>query len=258
MANIHPTATIEEGAELGEGVEIGPNVIVRSRVRIGNNVRVSAGAILEGNTTIGSNCSIGYYSVIGGPPQDLKYKGEDTKLVIGDNTVIREYVTMNTGTIQAEGITKIGANCLFMAYCHVGHDCEVGDNVIVANSTNLAGHVILEDYVTITGGVGISQFNRVGKHAYIGGHSAIDRSVAPYCIGYGNRLIIKGVNLIGLKRRGYSADQVRAINDAHKIYFDGGKEKAQALKEIDELYPDQPDVRYFVDFIRNCKNGIAQ
>lgn len=258
MANIHSTATVEEGAELGEGVELGPSVIVRSRVRLGNGVKVSAGAIVEGNTTIGDNTTIGYYAVIGGPPQDLKYKGEDTKLVIGSNTTIREYVTMNTGTIQADGITKIGSNCLFMAYCHVGHDCEVGDSVIIANSTNLAGHVIIEDFVTITGGVGVSQFVRVGKHAYIGGHSAIDRSVPPYCIGYGNRIKIKGVNLIGLKRRGYSADQIRAINESHKIFFDASKEKAQSISEIDELYPDQADVRYFVDFINNCKTGIAQ
>ncbi len=258
MAKIHPSATVEDGAELGEGVEISANVIVGSRVRIGKGTKVSVGAIIEGSTTIGEDCSIGYYSVIGGPPQDLKYAGEDTKLIIGDRTVIREYVTMNTGTIQADGVTKIGSDCLFMAYCHVGHDCEVGDKIIIANSTNLAGHVILEDSVTITGGVGVSQFVRVGKHAYIGGHSAIDKSVARYCIGYGNRLNIKGVNLIGLKRKGYSADQIRAINESHKIFFDSTKEKAQALKEIDELYPDQPDVRYFVEFIRNCKNGIAQ
>lgn len=258
MANVHPTAVVHDGAELGDNVEIGSNVIIGPKVRLGSNVKIAAGVVVEGNTQIGANCSVGYYSVIGGPPQDLKYKGEDTKLVIGENTVIREFVTMNTGTVQANGITQIGSNCLFMAYCHVGHDCEVGNNVIIANSTNLAGHVVLEDNVTITGGVGISQFVRIGKHAYIGGHSAVDRSVAPYSIGYGNRIKIKGVNLIGLKRRGYSTEQIRAINECHKIFFDSTKEKAQALKEIDELYPDQQDVRYFVNFVRNCDNGIAQ
>lgn len=253
---IHPTAIISPGAELAADVEVGPNAMIGPKVKIGAGTKVSAFAVIEGNTTIGANNTIGHFSVLGGPPQDLKYKGEDTRLVIGDNNQIREYVTMNLGTAQAHGLTKIGSNCLFMAYVHIAHDCELGNNVIIANSSNLAGHVIAEDFVNITGGVGVAQFCRLGKYAYIGGHSGIDKSVAPYCIVVGNRAIVRGVNMIGLKRRGIDGDRLRAVMDAFKIYFESGKEKAQALAEIDEIYPDQADVRYFVEFIRNAKTGV--
>ena len=254
---VHPTAIISPGAELASDVEIGPNCMIGPKVKIGAGTKVSAFAVIEGNTTIGKNNVIGHFSVIGGPPQDLKYKGEDTRLEIGDSNQFREYVTINTGTVQAQSLTKIGSNCLFMAYVHVGHDCEVANNVIIANSSNLAGHVIIEDYVNVTGGVGIVQFARIGKYAYIGGHSGIDKWVAPYCIVVGNRAVVRGVNLVGLKRRGIDGERLRAIMDAYKIYFESGKEKAQALAEIEELYRDQAEVRYFVDFIRSAsKSGV--
>ena len=257
MSKIHPSAIISPGAELASDVEVGPNAIIGPKVKIGRGTKVEAFAVIEGNTSIGEENKIGHFSVIGGPPQDLKYKGEDTRLVIGDRNHFREYVTINTGTVQARGLTKVGSNCLFMAYVHVAHDCEVGNNVIIANSSNLAGHSIIEDFVNITGGVGIVQFARIGKFAYIGGHSGIDKSVAPYCIAVGNRAFVRGVNLIGLKRRGIDGDRLRAILDAYKIYFESGKEKAQALAEIDEIYPEQADVRYFVDFIRAAaKTGV--
>ena len=255
--NVHTTAMISDGAEIAQDVEIGPYVTIGPKVRIGRGTRIKSHAVIEGNTTIGENNEVGYFCVLGGPPQDLKYKGEDTKLVIGDNNRFREYITINTGTAQDEGITSVGNNCLLMAYVHLGHDCRLGDNVIIANSTNLAGHVEVEDYVSITGGVGISPFVRLGKHAYVAGHSAVDKGVAPYTIVMGNRAKARGINLIGLKRRGYSADQIRAITDAYKIYFESGKEKALAISEIEELYPDQVDVRYFIDFIKNSRSGVA-
>lgn len=254
---IHPSAIISPGAELGPDVEVGPHAMIGPKVKLGRGTKVAAFAVIEGNTTIGEENVIGHFSVIGGPPQDLKYKGEDTRLVIGDRNQFREYVTINTGTVQAHGVTKVGSNCLLMAYVHLAHDVEVGNHVIIANSSNLAGHVVVEDYVNITGGVGIVQFCRMGKYAYIGGHSGIDKSVAPYCIAVGNRAIVRGVNMVGLKRRGIDGERLRAIMDAYKIYFESGKEKAQALAEIDVMYPDQQDVRYFVDFIRNAtKTGV--
>jgi len=183
--------------------------------------------------------------------------GEDTKLIIGKNNCFREYVTINTGTVQDEGITSVGNDCLLMAYVHMGHDCRVGSNVIIANSSNLAGHVVVEDFVSITGAVGISPYVQVGKHAYVAGHSGVDKGVAPYTIVMGERAKARGINLIGLKRRGFSAEQIRAISDAYKIFFESGKEKALAITEIEELYPDQPDIKYFIDFIKNSRNGVA-
>ena len=254
---IHPSAMVSGGAELGADVEVGPHAIIGPKVKIGRGSKIEAFAVIEGNTTIGEENRIGHFSVIGGAPQDLKYKGEDTRLVLGDRNQIREYVTINTGTVQAQGLTKVGSNCLFMAYVHIAHDCDVGNNVIIANSSNLAGHSIIEDYVNITGGVGIVQFARIGKFAYIGGHSGIDKSVAPYCIAVGNRAFVRGVIMNEIKRRGIDGDRLRAILDAYKIYFESGKEKAQALAEIDEIYPEQADVRYFVDFIRAAsKTGV--
>lgn len=254
---IHPSAIVHAGAELAKDVEVGPYTVIGPRVKIGRGSKVQAFAVIEGNTTIGENNVIGYHSVIGGAPQDLKYKGEDTRLIIGDNNQFREYVTINLGTVQGNGLTKIGSNCLLMAYVHVAHDCDVGNNVIIANSSNLAGHAVLEDYVNITGGVGVVQFCRIGKYAYIGGHSGVDKSVAPYTIVVGNRATVRGVNVIGLKRRGIDGDRLRAVIDAYRIYFESGKEKAQALTEIDEVYRDQADVKYFTDFIRaSGKTGI--
>lgn len=254
---IHPSAIIHKGAELASDVEVGPFAIIGPKVKLGRGTKVHAFAVIEGNTTIGENNIISYHSVIGGAPQDLKFKGEDTRLVIGDNNQFREYCTVNLGTVQAHGLTKIGSNCLFMAYVHVAHDCEVGNNVIIANSSNLAGHVIVEDYVNITGGVGVVQFCRLGKYSYIGGHTGVDKSVAPYTIVVGNRASVRGVNVIGLKRRGIDGDRLRAVIDAYRIYFESGKEKAQALVEIDEIYRDQADVKYFTDFIRaSGKTGI--
>lgn len=254
---IHPTAIIHSGAELGSEVEVGPFAIIGPRVKLGAGTKVLSHAIVEGNTNIGEKNTIGYHCVIGGPPQDLKYKGEDTRLEIGNNNLFREFCTVNLGTAQAQGLTKIGSNSLFMAYVHVAHDCELGNGVIIANSSNLAGHVIVEDFVNITGGVGVSQFCRLGKYAYIGGHSGIDKSVPPYIIAVGNRAVVRGINLVGLKRRGIDGERLRAIIDAYRIYFESGKEKAQALAEIDEIYREVVEVKYFTDFIRAAaKTGI--
>lgn len=256
MANIHETAIVMPGAELASDVEVGAYAYVGAHVRLGNGTKVLHHGTVDGHTTIGSECEIGSYAVIGGPPQDLKYKGEPTKLIVGDRNVFRECSTVNTGTVQDLNETRIGSDCLIMAYVHVGHDCVIGNNVILANYTGLSGHVKIEDYAILSGNVGVAQSVRIGKHAFIGGFSAIDKDVAPYIIGVGNRIRVRGINLVGLKRRGYTGDRLKSIIDAHKIYFDSDKEKAQSLAEIEELYSDQSDVQYFVQFIKDTKIGL--
>ena len=252
-------AIICEGAELDREVEVGPYAVIGSEVKIGKGTKILSHAIVEGKTSIGENNVIGHHSVIGGLPQDLKYKGENTSLIIGDNNCIREYVTINLGTADGGGVTRIGNDSLLMAYVHVGHDCTLGNNLVIANSCNLAGHVSIEDWVVLTGSVGVSQFCRIGKHAYIGGHTGVDRNVTPYCRGFGFRMLARGVNIIGLRRRNFSQDRISAIQKAYKIYFQSGLEKGRALEEVDRLYSEQEDVQYFLQFIRNVeKGGIVQ
>jgi UDP-N-acetylglucosamine acyltransferase len=258
MSLIHPSAFVHPKAELGKDVEIGPFAYVGEHVKLGDGCKLLHHASVEGHTTIGVNNEIGSFSVIGGKPQDLKYKGEPTTLVIGDNNSFRENVTINTGTVTGGGVTSIGSNCLVMAYCHVAHDCHVGNNVIMANYSGLSGHVTLEDWVILSGVCGVTQFLRVGKHAFVGGMTAVRKDIAPYVITVGDPSAVRGLNLVGLRRRGFDGDRLKAVMEAYRIYFDQGLEKEQALAEIDRRFPEQPDVRYFADFIRKSENGIGR
>lgn len=256
MAEIHPTAVVEHGAELAHDVVIGPYAYIGAKVKIARGTKVLHHGTVDGNTQMGEDCEVGPYAVIGGPPQDLKYKGEPTKLIVGDRNVFRECSTVNTGTVQGGGETRIGNDCLIMAYVHIAHDCIIGNHVILANYTGLSGHVEIEDWVILSGNVGVAQMVRIGKHAFIGGYSAIDKDVAPYVVGLGNRMKVRGINLVGLKRRGFAGDKLKSVIESHKLYFDTDKEKAQALAEIAELFSDNEDVQYFVNFVRNSKNGL--
>lgn len=256
---IDPSAIIHKGSELDTDVEIGPYAIIGPRVKLGKGTKVLPHAIVEGDTQLGENNIVGHHSVIGAEPQDLKFNGEDSCLVIGNNNCFREYVTINVGTAHGGAVTRIGNNCLLMAYVHVGHDSCLGNNIIIANSCNLAGHVVIEDHVVLTGSVGVSQFCRVGKHSYIGGHTGVDRNVPPYSRGFGFRMLVRGLNVIGLKRSGFSSERITAIQKAYKIYFQSGLEKNAALSQIENSFSEQEDVQYFVHFIRNVeKSGIAQ
>lgn len=258
MSKIHPSAFVHPEAKLGPDVEVGPFSYVGEHAKIGKGTRLLHHAVVEGHTTIGEFNEIGSFSVIGGKPQDLKYKGEPTRLEIGDRNLFRENVTVNTGTVTGGGLTKIGNDCLIMAYCHVAHDCMVGNHVIMANYTGLSGHVTLEDWVILSGMCGITQFLRVGKHAFIGGMTGIRKDVAPYVILVGDPGEVRGLNLVGLRRRGFDGERMKAVQDAYKIYFDSGLEKEQALAELDKKYPAQEDVRYFSDFIRKSEKGISR
>lgn len=258
MNNIHPTAIIEDGAVLGEENHIGPYCLVGKNVNLGSNNVLRSHVIIEGKTYIGNHNSFFQFSSIGTEPQDLKYHQEETTLYIGDNNTFRENTSVHRGTVTGHGTTKIGNTNLFMGYVHVAHDCVIGNNNILANYTGLSGHVTIDDYVTLGGQNGVIQFVHIGSHCYFGAGTMIDKSIAPYITGYGNRIQIKGINLVGLKRRGYSREAINAMLDAHKIFFRSDKKEWEALESIEEKYKEIPEVMMFVNFIRNAEGGVKK
>ena len=219
MINKHNTSIISEKAILGSNVTIGPYCIINENVKIGNNVNLKAHVYIDGNTTIGDNCTFFPYCSIGTSPQDLKYNGEKTSLKIGKRNQIREHVTINTGTIGGGGLTKVGNNCLFMVSSHVAHDCIVEDNVILANNVPLGGHAHIEQNVIIGGNSAVQQFTRVGKFAMIGGMCGVVRDVIPYAMVHGNRSVLQGLNLIGLRRQKIPNKEIIALTEAYKEIF---------------------------------------
>ncbi|MCM2322269.1 MAG: acyl-ACP--UDP-N-acetylglucosamine O-acyltransferase [Oligoflexia bacterium] len=256
---IHPTAQVHPEAKLDPTVSVGPWCIVGPNVKIGKNTRLLSHVVVEGWTEIGEDNTFFPFSVIGAVPQDLKYKGEPTQLIIGNKNTIRESVTLNLGTVQGGGFTKLGNNNLLMATTHLGHDSIVGNNCIIANGSGLAGHAVLEDWVTIGGMTGVSQFVKVGAHAYIGGQSGLERDVPPFSIAIGSRpCSLKGANIVGLRRRGFSADTISKINEAIKLWTRHDVQKEQCLLEIESQYGDYPEIQRFVAFIRQSDAGVVR
>lgn len=256
---IHSTAIIHPEAKLHPSVEVGPWCTVGPNVKIGKGTKLLSHVVVEGWTTIGENNTIFPFSVIGAVPQDLKYKGEPTEVIIGDHNTIRESVTINLGTVQGGGKTTVGSNTLLMAYTHLGHDCHVGDHVIIANNGGLAGHVTVEDHANIAGMVGIAQFVRVGAYSYIGGFSAIEKSVPPFAIVVAQRVtVLKGANIVGLRRRGFTADSIQKINEALKLWARTDVQKEQCLLEITSQYGEVPEIQQLVSFIRKSEYGVVR
>ena len=218
--SVHPTAVIEKGAKLGNSCKVGPYCCIGAQVTLGDNVLLENHVVVSGNTSIGNGTRIWPFASIGSDPQDLKYSGENTSLIIGENNLIRECVSISTGTAGGGGITKIGNNCLFMLGSHVGHDCLLGNNVIIANNTAIAGHVIIEDNVNIGGLVGIHQFCRIGEGSMIGAHAMVSKDVIPYSMIIGMRPVLSGVNLIGLKRRGCKKENIKKLVETFSEIFD--------------------------------------
>jgi len=215
--------------------------------------------VIEGWTQVGENNMFFPFSVIGAIPQDLKYKGEPTQLVIGNNNTFRESVTLNLGTVKGGGVTRIGNHCLVMAYTHVGHDCIVGNHCIIANYGGLAGHVVLEDHVTMGGMCGITQFSRIGAYSYIAGQSAVERDVPPYSIAIGGRpCVLKGTNIVGLRRRGFSSDTIQKINETIKLWVRPDIQREQCLLEIESQYGETHEIQEFVAFIRKSETGVLR
>jgi len=256
---IHSTALIEKGAEIADGVEIGPYCVIGPNVKIGPGTKLQSHVVVSGHTTMGKENTVFSFSTLGAVPQDLKYKGEPTELVIGDHNTIRECVTLNLGTVSGGGKTVIGNHNLIMAYAHLGHDCIVGNHCIIANAVNMAGHVSIDDYANVGGVVGISQYVRVGKHAYISGFTPVDRDVLPYSILLGARICeIKGANIVGLRRRGLDSSLISIINESIKLWKRPDVSKEQCLLEIESQYGEYKEVQQLVEFIRKSENGCLK
>lgn len=266
MGRIHPTAIIEEGAQVASDVVLGPYTYVGPEVVIGSGTRLDQGAIVQGRTQLGSENHLFPYAVLGSVPQDKKYEGEPAALEIGDRNTIREHVTIHIGTEHGGGLTKIGSDNLIMAGAHVGHDCRVGDHCVLANSTGLAGHVIVEDYAILGGQTGVHQFVRVGAHCMTSGGSKIGQDVPPYTIAQGYPARLRGINHVGLRRRGYSDQTVRMLRKAYRALFLSDVPRFEdALALVREEFAASREVMNLIEFIeaaqrsdRNCMRHGAR
>lgn len=255
---IHPTAIVHPSARIGEGVEIGPYAVIGEHVTLGSGTTVGPHAVLEGWTEIGQNNRIFQFASIGAEPQDLKFHGEKTFLRLGDRNMVREFVTLHRGTESGGGETVIGSDNLFLAYSHVAHDCHVGNRVILSNGANLAGHVQVDDFAILSGLCAVHQFTRIGAHAMIAGGAMVNQDVAPYTIAQGDRARTVGINLVGLQRRGFSEQAIRAIKKAYKLVFRSGQRLEDALEVIARELGESPELKVFVDFLRQSQRGIAR
>lgn len=247
---IHPTALVEKGAEIADGVEIGAYCVVGPRVRIGAGTRLKSHVVIEGSTEIGARNEIHAFSVLGGPPQHTAYKGEDTRLEIGDDNLIREHATMNIGTAHGGGVTRVGSRGLYMIESHVGHDCTVGDNVILTKQATLGGHCQIGDFAIVGGLAAVHQFTRVGRHAMIGGLAAVVKDVIPYGSVWGNHAHLEGLNLVGLKRRGFSRETINTLRGAYRLLFADEGTFQERLEDTAETFGDSPEVMEILEFIR--------
>jgi UDP-N-acetylglucosamine acyltransferase len=248
--DIHPTALVAKGAELADGVSIGPFCVVGERARIGADTRLHSHVVIDGATEIGARNDIWPFAVLGGPPQHTAYKGEDTRLVIGDDNLIREHATMNIGTVNGGGVTRVGSRGLFMIESHVGHDCIVGDNVILTKQATLGGHCQIGEFVIVGGLAAVIQFTRVGRHAMIGGLAAVVKDVIPYGSVWGNHAHLEGLNLVGLKRRGFSRETINTLRAAYRLLFADEGTFQERIDDTIENYSDSPEVMEIIDFIR--------
>jgi UDP-N-acetylglucosamine acyltransferase len=254
----HPTAVISLEADLGNGTVVGPYAVVGEGVNLGPDCEVMAHAVLEGPLTTGRGCRFFPFASVGSIPQDLKYRGERTELVIGEENTFREFVTINRGTAGGGGTTRVGSHNLFMAYTHVAHDCTVGDRTVFGNAATLAGHVVVEDDAIINAFSGIHQYCRVGKHAFIGGYSVITQDALPYIKSVGNRASTYGVNTIGLRRKGLSEEAVNALKRAYRILFQSSLNTSQAMEKIETEIRGCEEVAYLLSFIRSSERGVVK
>ena len=250
MPKIHPSSVVDPGAKIHDSVEIGAFCVVGAKVVLGENVRLYNHVCVDGHTTIGRGTQVFPFASLGQPPQSLAYKGEDTQLVIGENNLIREHVTMNPGTLKGGGFTRVGDNCMFMADSHVAHDCIVGSNCVFANNAMVGGHVVVDDFVWLGGGAAVHQFSRIGRHAFVGGMAGLEGDLIPYGSVMGNRAYLGGLNLVGLKRRGFSRDQIHELRNAYRLLFAQEGTFQERLSDVAELFANNEEVMEIVNFIR--------
>jgi UDP-N-acetylglucosamine acyltransferase len=255
VPEVHPTALIDPSAELAPGVVVGPYSIVGPGVRVGARTRIGSHVLIERDTTVGEECTVHQGAVLGTDPQDLKYMGEPTVLVVGDRTVIREYATLNRGTI-ASGVTRVGSDCMLMAYTHVAHDCHLGNHVILSNAVNMAGHVTIGDWAIVGGLTPIHQFVRIGAHAFVGGATRVAKDVPPYVKAAGSPMELYGLNSVGLQRRGIPEEVRRELKRAYRLFFASNHNVAQALARAREELRALPEVEVFLSFFESSERGV--
>ena len=262
MSLIHPTTLIAEGARLDPSVSVGPYAVIGANVTIGANTTIGAHCVIEGHTTLGQDNRVFQFASLGGAPQDKKYAGEPTRLVIGNRNTVREFCTFNTGTTQDDGVTRIGDDNWIMAYVHIAHDCVVGNQTILANNATLAGHVQIGDYAIIGGLTGLHQFTQVGAHVMAGFASHISQDVPPFMMVDGNPLAVRGLNLEGLRRRGFSPERLSAIKQMHRLLYRQGLTLDAARSAIAALPEQHPqaaaDIAAMLDFLNTSARGIAR
>jgi UDP-N-acetylglucosamine acyltransferase len=262
MAQIHPTAVVDPKAELDASVSVGPYTVIGPYVKVGGGTTIAAHVVLEGHTTIGRDNRIWQFASIGAANQDKKYQGEPTELVIGDRNTIREFTTLQVGTVQDKGRTTIGDDNWIMAYVHVAHDCVVGNNTTLANNTTMAGHVELGDWVTVGGLTGIHQFVKIGAHAMVGFQSAVSQDVPPYMLVDGNPLAVRGVNVVGLRRRDFSSERINAVRQMHKLLYRENRTLDDAKAAIAALALSVSeagaDVELMLGFLASAERGIVR
>jgi UDP-N-acetylglucosamine acyltransferase len=256
--SIHPTAIVAPTARLETGVTIGPYSTLGDHVTLGEGTTIGAHVVIEAGAHVGKHCRIFSHAVLGSEPQDLKFQGEKSQLIVGDGTVIREFATLNRATSGGGGKTVVGRGCLIMAYAHVAHDCHLADGVILANGATLGGHVIIEEHAIIGGLTGVHQFCRIGAHAIIGGCSGILLDVPPYVKAQGNRARLFGLNTVGLKRRNFPAETIRHLKQAYRLLFLSGLTTSQALERITAEVPTCAEIQHLVHFIKTSDRGITR
>ena len=255
---IHSTAIVSDKANIATDVEIGPYAVIGDDVEIGSGTRIGSHVVINGPTKIGKDNRIYQFASLGDDPQDKKYAGEPTRLIIGDRNAIREFCTFSRGTTQDKGDTVMGDDNWIMAYVHIAHDCVIGNNTIMANNTTLAGHVHVGDWVICGGFSGAHQFCKIGAHAFLGMYAGINRDVPAYTMVSGQPAVARGINSEGLKRRGFTPDQIRNIRNAYRITFRQNKRKEEAIEEIAELAKSQPELDLFLESLRSSERGLTR
>ncbi|MDO4510522.1 MAG: acyl-ACP--UDP-N-acetylglucosamine O-acyltransferase [Bacteroidales bacterium] len=253
----YPFTVIDPSAKIGENVKIGPFVTIDGNVEIGDGTIIDSNVTIHSGARIGKNCHIHSGAVISDIPQDLKFKGEDTLAIIGDNTHIREFVTIHRGT-ASKGKTVVGNNCLIMAYCHVAHDCVLHDHIIMSNTVQLAGEVVVEDWAVIGGGALAHQFSHIGAHAMVQGGAIVLKDIPPYAMVGRNPITYAGINVVGLKRRGFTAEQIENISDVYRMLYNSDLNFGDAIKKIEAEIPASPERDLIVDFVKNSSRGIVR
>lgn len=253
--SIHPTAVVDRSAQLGQNIELGPYAVLGPGVEVGDGCRLGAHVVLERNVRLAAGVSIGTGSILGSPPQDVKYRDEPTMVEVGQGTVVREHSTVNRGT-AATGRTRIGAGCFLMSYVHVAHDCDVGDGVTIANATQLSGHVTVEARASLSGLIAVHQFVTIGTHAFVGGASRINQDIPPYVKAVGNPAELLGLNTVGLQRAGFSAETLQTLKHGYRLLFNSTMPRAEAVAALEPEAANCPELRRLLDFVTTASRGV--